>query len=200
MICTTTSRPSDQHRHGHHLHHQPPRLLHPLHGIRQRRPSARGEGEGREGQRREEYKARFTHNDKYTWQILKFSTVEVIKGRTPPACTVSAYQDRPAVALLPALDRLHPLPVQFCFWRVCRTAPDFLPDCRRETDAPRPPSIQTPGEPLHFRRPGQFYKLTQYLPSLTYPSIFTRQQPRAFLFYRRENIAFPNQQNSKNAV
>lgn len=123
--------------------------------------------------------------------------VKVIKGRTPPAYTASAYQHRPAVALLPALDRLHPSPVQFCFWRVCRTAPHFMPDCRRETDAPRLPSIQTPGEPLHFRRPGQFYKLTQYLPSLTYPLIFTRQQPRAFLFYRRENIALPNRQNNK---
>lgn len=61
------------------------------------------------------------------------------KRPNPATYTTSAHQHRPAVAILPALDRLHLSPFQFCFWRENRTPATSTPDYRRERE-PRPPA------------------------------------------------------------
>lgn len=120
------------------------------------------------------------------------------KRPNPATYTTSAHQHWPAVAILPALDRLHPSPVQFCFWRENRTPATSTPDYRREKE-PRPPAQHTgTGGASTFSPPRSILQIDSvpFIPHV--PLIFTRQQPRASPFYRRENIIFPKQQNTKN--
>lgn len=110
------------------------------------------------------------------------------RQNSPPPCRQShIYTEPMPTSTCPAPENSQPLPVLLPAQLLC---PLSCNSAFGEFAEPRPPeapiadgehlparllSIQAPGEPLHFQRPGQFYKLTQYLPSLTYPSFFTRQ-------------------------
>lgn len=130
------------------------------------RPACTGwekERRGREARREEQGKT------------ARRRAVKVIYTEPMPTSTCPAPENsQPLPVLLPA-QLLRPLSCNSAFGEFAEPQPPEAPIADGEHLPARLLSIQAPGEPLHFQRPGQFYKLTQYLPSLTYPSFFTRQ-------------------------
>ena len=168
MICTTGHR-----LHLHHDRHSQPQELHrpAVHAPRipatrpppAPAPDGRGKGRGKRARREEQGKT------------ARRRAVKVIYTEPMPTSTCPAPENsQPLPVLLPA-QLLRPLSCNSAFGEFAEPRPPEAPIADGEHLPARLLSIQAPGEPLHFQRPGQFYKLTQYLPSLTYPSFFTRQ-------------------------
>lgn len=135
-------------RHGHRLH---------LHRMGEARERERGEGERSKAK-----------------QPSPTPSKSYIPNRRPTSTGPAPENSQPLPVLLPA-QLLRPLSCNSAFGEFAEPRPPEAPIADGEHLPARLLSIQAPGEPLHFQSPGQFYKLTQYLPSLTYPSFFTRQ-------------------------